>query len=178
MKASTRASVQQPRTLMMLSKCSLCPLARWEPQRGWARVRDAHLLWGGVGGKPFPSSTSTVCFLCARTSLGSCTEAGPGLFLLSLLNYITASAIRMYISVKLFPITGGIRLIWVFFWSSLCCGDQTTPSNNHSYFHRSSRVLRHGIMALEHLKNLQRFTVFTVFTSCSIYLKTISPFLL
>lgn len=45
-----RDSVQRPRTLMMLSKCSLCPPAKWESQRGWARVRDAQLPALGRGG--------------------------------------------------------------------------------------------------------------------------------
>lgn len=120
----------------MLSKCSLCPLAKWKPQRGWARVRDAHLLRGGEGGKPFSSNTSTVCFLCAGTSLGWCTESGPGPSLLPLpLDHVTAFAIRMYISVKLFPIIVVIRLG---FFVRFVLWDQTTTSNKHSYFHSSS----------------------------------------
>lgn len=129
---------------MMLSKCSLCPPAKQEPQRGWARVRDAHLLWGGEGGKPFSSNASTVCFLCARTSLGWCTETGPSLLPL-LLNHVTAFAIRMYRSVKLFPV---IVVIMLIFLARFVLWDQTTPSNKHSYFHSSSlysRVLRHYV---------------------------------
>lgn len=69
-----RDSVQQPRTLTMLSKCSLCPPAKWESWRGWARVRDAHLLWGGEEGEPFSSKTSTVYFLSATTYFAWCRE--------------------------------------------------------------------------------------------------------
>lgn len=123
---------------MMLSKCSHCPLAKWEPERGWARVRDAHLLWGGEGGSLFPPTQALLCFLCARTSLGWGTESGP--FLLPLLNHVTAFAIRMYISVKFFPNIEVIMLI--FFLVRFVLWDQTTPSNKHSYFHSSSPVFQ------------------------------------
>lgn len=54
------------------------------------------------------------CVFPVCKTLGCCTESGPGPFLSPLLNHVTASAVRMYISVKLFPIIVGSRLIFFF----------------------------------------------------------------
>lgn len=64
-----------------------------------------------------------------------------------LLNHVTASAIRLYISVKLFPVIVGIRLIFFFLVRFVLC------SNRHSSS-LSSRLSRHGIRVLLHLNNL------------------------
>ena len=79
----------------MLSKCSLCPPAKGESRRGWARVRDAAPLWGGGEGKAFRIQNKPCVFSQCNSLLrlvhrGS--TSGPGQSLLpSLFNHVTAS---------------------------------------------------------------------------------------